>query len=97
MVSRCANPSCGAEFKYLHEGRLYHFLLNDRKSGPSKGQLSAAVPFWWLCSRCSLSLALIPDGGSGVRLVPLPKNGNSSQQNSEERNPSYEQTAHFGC
>lgn len=29
MASRCANPSCGAEFKYLHEGRLYHFVMND--------------------------------------------------------------------
>ncbi len=79
MVSRCANPSCGAEFKYLHEGRLYHFILNDKKAGPLTSQSSAGVPFWWLCSRCCLSMALIHNGESGVTLVPLHKTREISQ------------------
>jgi hypothetical protein len=24
MLSKCANPACSANFRYLHEGRLFH-------------------------------------------------------------------------
>jgi hypothetical protein len=95
MVSRCANPSCGAKFKYLHEGRLYHFMLNDRKAGPSTNDLAATVPFWWLCFRCCLSMALIPDRRCGVTLVPLQEKPLAG--NPEKRELPNEQAAHLGC
>lgn len=97
MVSRCANPSCGAQFKYLHEGRLYHFVSNDKRVGPPTSQSSVGVPFWWLCARCCLAMALIHDGKSRVTLVPLHNNRDTSQNHSEERELPYEQTAHLGC
>ena len=95
MVSRCANPSCETEFRYLHEGRLYHFALCDRKPGAS-GQTDSTVPFWWLCSRCCVSFVLVPDDSFGVRIVSKHENRGASHQSSEKRELSYEQASYFG-
>jgi hypothetical protein len=69
MVSRCANPSCDASFKYLREGRLFRFPV-----GNPAGRIpasSSVVEFWWLCPRCCLSMTLMEDRTQGVKLVPL--------------------------
>ena len=60
MVSRCANPSCGARFKYLHEGRLFQFSSTGMPADVGQGRLN--LVFWWLCSRCSASMTLVQDG-----------------------------------
>ncbi len=53
LVSRCANPSCEARFKYLHESRLFQFPSVSTPNGVSKNRLNFA--FWWLCPRCCSS------------------------------------------
>ena len=97
MVSRCANPSCEKEFRYLHEGRLYHFPLSERKPAGSASQVAATVPFWWLCSRWCVSFVLVPDDHLGVRVLTKHDPGRASQQSSEKRELSYEQASHLGC
>jgi hypothetical protein len=97
MVSRCVNPSCETEFRYLHEGRLYHFPLSERKAQGFGSQATATVPFWWLCSQCCASFVAVPDDRFGVRVLAKHDRGHDSQQSSEKRDLSYEQASHLGC
>lgn len=69
MVSRCANPGCEANFKYLREGRLFQFRAANSAGGFAAS--NAAIELWWLCSRCCLSMTLVEDGAEGVKLIPL--------------------------
>ncbi|HEX8927094.1 MAG TPA: hypothetical protein VF786_14945 [Terriglobales bacterium] len=46
-VSTCANPSCGAEFKRLGDGKL--FVRPARKE--DNGGLTQKV--LWLCAKCT--------------------------------------------
>jgi hypothetical protein len=59
MVSYCANPDCGAEFLYLHEGELFVIEL------PNKG-----VERYWLCPTCSRDLRVIYHPSEGAKVVP---------------------------
>jgi hypothetical protein len=70
VVSRCANPSCEAQFKYLHEGRLFQFAAANTSIRLAKSRLN--FEFWWLCGQCCSSMTLIQSGSTGVRVVPLP-------------------------
>jgi hypothetical protein len=69
MVSRCANPSCDACFKYLHEGRLFQFPAANPATRIRTN--SVVIEFWWLCPRCCSSMTLVEDRTQGVKLVPL--------------------------
>lgn len=61
MVS-CANPSGEAQFKSLHEGRLFDFGLNHVTTGPAKRSLLARPRCRWLgpCG-CSSTTWIQPD------------------------------------
>jgi hypothetical protein len=69
LVSRRANPCCRAQFKYLHEGRLFQFSSVTAPAGINKGHSNFA--FWWLCPRCSSSMTLIQNGPTDAKLVRL--------------------------
>lgn len=79
MVSRCANPECGAHFHYLSQGRLFHFEVDAKvsekpaQSGPrlvSRKKPVAKVEHYWLCSKCAGSMTLKFDK-NGIAIVPL--------------------------
>jgi hypothetical protein len=79
MVSRCANPGCGAQFQYLSEGRLFHFEVaakpHEKQASPGPklvGQKKsiARVEHFWLCARCAGSMTLKFDKNEVV-VVPL--------------------------
>lgn len=76
MVSRCANPSCDAHFKYLREGRLFEFRASNFTQLLAAG--TGAIEFWWLCPRCCMSMTLVKDRAQGVKLIPLPRPPRSS-------------------
>jgi hypothetical protein len=59
MVSYCANPNCGAEFLYLHEGELFIIEL------PHDG-----VEHYWLCPACARYLRVVYDISEGAKVVP---------------------------
>ncbi len=73
MVTRCANPVCGASFQYLRGGKLY--LVDRRQRRAVLGNASAlmkestAVEYFWLCEKCSPALTLIVDGSGRVGVV----------------------------
>jgi hypothetical protein len=61
MVSKCANPRCGTDFKYFRDGRIYEFAVggqgacNTLTEAPAKG---ARRELFWLCQDCAQSLTL---------------------------------------
>lgn len=71
MVSKCANPECSEQFRFLHQGKL--FLLTPTPNLQTYG--GDPLPFlyerFWLCDSCSKKMTLIW-GGKGPRLIPIP-------------------------
>jgi len=74
MLSKCANPSCSARFRYLHTGQLFRIErpLEGRTSNGSEleERLTAKkgrrhVEFFWLCSE--LMTLTFENGAVNVR------------------------------
>jgi hypothetical protein len=59
MVSRCANPDCGAPFLYLRQGKLF---VMPR---PGFSARHSRVEYFWLCGNCAgnLTIESFRDGG----------------------------------
>ena len=78
MLAKCTNPSCSAEFRYLHEGTLFRLDL-DSAVRPPEGK---ATEYFWLCGGCSATLTLRLGEDGTVIAVPLP---HSVDGDSEEK------------
>jgi len=76
MIAKCANPACGAPFRYLREGRIFQvdrdpaghlivgpFLVSDRG-------LPHHLEHFWLCGSCAPTMTLVIDREQGVIAVP---------------------------
>ena len=75
MLAKCANPSCSVSFRYLQEGRLFR-LEADPELTPSVNSYASSnsgVEYFWLCSRCSESMALRLGQDGTVVTVLLPE------------------------
>lgn len=75
VVNKCANPSCGASFRYLRGGKL--FLLDLHRpsfgSGPGSAPVEKrAVEYFWLCDRCSSELTVTVDGNGRAAVARTP-------------------------
>ncbi len=61
MLAKCANPVCGAHFRYLKQGRIYNVPIYgaDARSclWPQR------MEHFWLCSSCCLTLTLVVRDG----------------------------------
>ena len=66
MVTKCANPSCGALFHYLRSGKLFLVDLPRFSSGTGGergGTLSGrTAEYFWLCDQCCAELTVVVDG-----------------------------------
>ena len=77
MISKCANPACSAHFLYLHQGRVFRIMRDaDGDSEPQWGvdanlKTHPQVEFFWLCDRCSMTLTIRYQKGSGVIVQQL--------------------------
>lgn len=72
MLSKCANPECGATFHYLGQGKLYE-IRGDAKTGPQAVKKAAGrSERFWLCDKCSNMMTLAVDAAKKVVLMPLP-------------------------
>ncbi len=62
MVSRCANPNCTAQLRYLHQGRLFVIW-------PSKSTLvpEQRIRYVWLCDSCCRTMTVTHD----AKLAPF--------------------------
>ncbi len=79
MLSKCANPTCSATFRYLREGKI--LLVESVPANP--GNLAAdCAPrreHFWLCDSCSKTLTIISDP-SGTSVVSLKDQSKASGQ-----------------
>jgi hypothetical protein len=75
MVTKCANPSCGASFRYLRGGKLFLLDLHRSSSGAERGNAAVkkrAVEYFWLCDRCSSELTVTVDGDGRAAIAKAP-------------------------
>ena len=66
MVSKCANPSCLAQFDH-GEGRLFRFPKRAIEDGRSANTHS--VQHFWLCGKCFSAYVLEYHDGVGVAMI----------------------------
>jgi hypothetical protein len=74
VLQKCANPICYAQFRYLHQGKLFEVEIQYR-NGPSDdapgrlGNGKGHVEWFWLCDQCAprVSLRFVP--GQGLVMV----------------------------
>ena len=64
MLAKCANPICGAHFRYLSQGRVFNVPLPG--TGPFNGTEDTRkwcayphrVEHFWLCAECLRTMTL---------------------------------------
>lgn len=65
MVSKCANPSCGASFQYLRGGKLFLVdlprLIAATEGENGGARLGRTAEYFWLCDGCCGELTVIVD------------------------------------
>ncbi len=79
MVDKCANPDCAAQFRYLHQGKLF-VVEGARKSTmrrsveETNGVRARRTLIYWLCDACSktMVIAIAPPNSINVLLQPTP-------------------------
>ena len=65
MLSKCANPTCSATFRYLHEGRLFVIARRETLTRHGTRQSKSGHPeYAWLCSSCCCYLTIQIDDNS---------------------------------
>jgi hypothetical protein len=68
MVNQCANTNCGKPLHYLREGRIFVFDVPVPDTPETKGGKTRLQHFW-LCGRCSETLAMEQTSSREVRVV----------------------------
>jgi hypothetical protein len=58
VLRKCANPVCGAQFRYLHRGKLIEVETEYSDSLPADGHREPGngrshIERWWLCDECA--------------------------------------------
>ena len=64
MVTKCANPSCAAMFRYFRGGKLFVLASNSRAmmhEGDFR-EHGCATEYFWLCQECASTMTIISDG-----------------------------------
>ncbi len=94
MLSKCANPSCSAPFRYLHEGKMFQLDMEVMR-GPevrhqgrklvSKQKWSRKIEHYWLCNACASSQTLVFKKGDGITVVPLERDHGEGARHQQRR------------
>jgi hypothetical protein len=72
MLSKCANPECSEQFRYLHQGRLFCLTPTPEVQATSYGSLEFLYERFWLCERCLKEMKVVWDGfRAKVELLPV--------------------------
>jgi len=84
MLAKCANPSCPAVFRYLHEGTIFQVAI--RPSTPEEASIPRTHTHerFWLCRECSRKMTVISHAG-GILVVALQS---LSEKQKQQRNRS---------
>jgi hypothetical protein len=76
MVATCANPDCRAEFRYLHDGKI--FSLEPRLVAAADADFQASTApteHFWLCGACSRIMTLVFDAVRKAMVIRLANEG----------------------
>ena len=71
MVSKCANESCGAPFRYMRQGKLFPI---DVEFEDASGHRQRKTRYIWLCPICAQSMKPrfnVTGNELSVRLSPI--------------------------
>lgn len=71
MLSKCANPECSEQFRYLHQGKLFYLMPTPKAGAITDADWPQRQERFWLCESCSKTMTL-KWGGTRVKLVTLP-------------------------
>jgi hypothetical protein len=86
MLSKCANPECSEQFRYLLQGKLFHLTPTPEVEQIIQGSFPSLYERFWLCERCSKEMTVIWDGW-GPKIVPLPAGRTPAPQSPGWRRP----------
>ena len=70
MLSKCANPECSEQFRYLHQGKMFCLIPAPKMAATGYGSLEFLYERFWLCDRCSKEMTVTRDG-MRAKVVPL--------------------------
>jgi hypothetical protein len=65
MLSKCAHPTCFAQFRYLRAGRVFKV----RMPGSASSGATHHIEHFWLCEHCARSLTIVFEKG---RIITRP-------------------------
>ncbi len=71
MLSKCANPKCSEQFRYLHQGKLFHLSPTPDLQALDNDSYDFLYERFWLCDQCSRIMTLVWNG-SEAKIVRLP-------------------------
>jgi len=72
MLSKCANPNCFEQFRYLHLGKLFHLSPVPDLEQMTEDTCGGIYERFWLCEECCKKLTVVWDGEQ-AQVVPLRK------------------------
>ena len=62
MLSKCANPECSNQFRYLHQGKIFVLTPTPELEAGGLYDLESFHERFWLCARCSKEMKFVWDG-----------------------------------
>ena len=80
MLSKCANPACSAQFRYLHQGKIFQLSPTPEVDAMTGGIFEQFYERFWLCEKCCTEMRVAWDGTKAV-VLPLPVNSANPQLN----------------
>jgi len=70
MLSKCANPACSAQFRYLHQGKIFQLSPTPEVDAITGGMFEQFYERFWLCEKCCKEMRVGWDGTKAA-VVPL--------------------------
>ena len=84
MLSKCANPECNEQFRYLHQGKLFHLSPTPEIQAQSDESYEALYERFWLCDQCCKRMSVVWDGTQAA-IVSLPATERSHSKDQNDR------------
>ena len=84
MLSKCANPECCEQFRYLHQGRLFHLSPTPEVQALNDDSHEALHERFWLCDQCCQRMSVVWDGTQAM-IVSLPSTERAHSKDQPDR------------
>ena len=75
MITNCANPKCGAPFRYFRDGKLFVIDRNIRSADSLPYEFDTCngtgVQHYWLCGACCKSMSVAVGPHNEISVVEI--------------------------